>query len=129
MSDYEVVETTQESSYKKKPVQHVSRLMQQQAKPSKKEISILLFHARWCPGCQELKPVFEDLMRKNREERLEFKMVDVDDEGTEIYGIQKIPAVGVYVNATGQELQKVQGGLNEESLRKFVKFHRENNLH
>ncbi len=62
----------------------------------KAHIAVVDFNATWCGPCRMLAPIIEEL--SNEMNDCEFFACDVDDNGTlaQAFGIQSIPAVGVF---------------------------------
>ena len=60
------------------------------------DVAVVDFNATWCGPCRMLAPIIEEL--SNEMSDCEFFACDVDDNGTlaQAFGIQSIPAVGVF---------------------------------
>lgn len=77
------------------------------------------FYARWCPPCQEMKPVIEEL-EKEFAGQVEFKKIDVDKE-MELAAKFKVLSVPTFVILKeGQEASRKVGALNKEVLRNWI---------
>ena len=76
------------------------------------------FNAKWCPPCQALHPILEELA----EERDDFKIVAVDideqDELAEQYEVSSIPCVVVFKD--GEEVDRRIGMQPKKRLIKMV---------
>jgi thioredoxin 1 len=74
------------------------------------------FTATWCPPCQELKPIVEEL-EKEYEGTIEIKSIDVDQNGELAgkFGVKAIPTL-VFLDAEGNELTRHVGFWPKDSL-------------
>ena len=82
-------------------------------------IELLDFSAEWCPPCQQMKPVFEEL-EKEFEGQIEFKRVDIDKEGDEAakFKVMSIPTFVILKD--GQEVGRKIGALSKEVLKNWI---------
>jgi len=82
-------------------------------------IELLDFSAEWCPPCQQMKPVFEEL-EKEFEGQIEFKRVDIDKEGDEAakFKVMSIPTFVILKD--GQEVSRKVGALSREVLKNWI---------
>ncbi|MDE6227573.1 MAG: thioredoxin family protein [Muribaculaceae bacterium] len=78
------------------------------------------FSATWCPPCQELKPIFEQL-KDEYIGSVDFVTVDVDSvpQLAQKYDIHNIPAL-VYISRDGKELYRTIGFIPGDSIKKVV---------
>lgn len=82
-------------------------------------IELLDFYADWCPPCQQMKPVFEEL-EKEFEGRLGFKKIDVDSEGEEAakFKVMSIPTFVILKD--GKEVDRKVGAVNKEVFKSWI---------
>lgn len=78
------------------------------------------FSATWCPPCQELKPIFEQL-KDEYTGSVDFVSVDVDSvpQLAQKYDIHNIPAL-IYVARDGKELYRTIGFIPGDSIKKVI---------
>ena len=76
------------------------------------------FTASWCPPCQRIAPIFEQLATENADSVI-LKKVDVDanSEAAQAAGIQCMPTFKVYKN--GAESEKMEGA-SEQGLKDLI---------
>lgn len=63
---------------------------------TKKELTVIDFHAIWCGPCRMLSPIIDELTKDNIDnEKVTIAKVDVDENGTLAgsYGIRSIPTI------------------------------------
>jgi thioredoxin 1 len=76
------------------------------------------FWATWCPPCQMLGPIVEEVA--NETESIKVGKVNVDEEGSiaEKYGIMSIPTLILFKG--GKESKRAVGAMAKEDLLKFI---------
>lgn len=101
-------------------VQHVTNATFDNDVKSDKTIVLVDFYATWCPPCQRLAPVLEQ-MAKEFKGKVRIMKVDVDQEKalTARFGVNRYPTM-VIVDANGKELKRTIGGLDAASLRAWL---------
>lgn len=82
-------------------------------------IELLDFYAEWCPPCKTMGPIFEEL-KEEFAERVEFKKVDIDEEGEKAaeFKVMSIPTFVILKN--GQEVSRKIGALSKEVLKSWI---------
>ena len=80
---------------------------------------LLVIYAHWCPVCNMMMPIVEEMEADNLE-RLQVTKIDVDTQPDvyEIYGIQTIPTFIIYRKQ--QEVGRMSGMIGEEILKERV---------
>ena len=82
-------------------------------------IQLLVVYAHWCPICNMMMPVVEELEEEHKD-RLKVIKIDVDEQPDvyEIYGIQMIPTFIIYRER--EEIGRMSGLIGEEILKDRV---------
>lgn len=82
------------------------------------EYAVVDFNATWCGPCRMLAPVIEELA--DELDDVEFFSCDVDenDECAAQFGIQSIPAVGIFKN--GELVDMAVGFRPKEAMKEFI---------
>ena len=82
-------------------------------------IQLLVVYAHWCPICNMMMPVVEELEEEHKD-RLKVIKIDVDEQPDvyEIYGIQMIPTFIIYRER--EEIGRMSGLIGEEILKERV---------
>lgn len=77
------------------------------------------FSADWCPPCQQMKPVIEEL-EKEFEGRVEFKKIDVDKEEEEAakFKVLSIPTFVILKN--GREVDRKIGAVGKQVMKDWI---------
>jgi thioredoxin 1 len=87
-----------------------------------KEAVIVDFYADWCPPCQRLKPMFEQMASEYQKagKPIKFVKMNIDDSSATAnkYGVSSIPTLIVF--KAGQEGQKVVGLPSKNYLKAMV---------
>jgi thioredoxin 1 len=76
------------------------------------------FNATWCPPCQALHPILEELASENQD--IKIITVDIDDQDilAEQYEISSIPCLVVFKN--GEEIARSVGMKNKKQILKML---------
>ncbi|MDO4864074.1 MAG: thioredoxin [Ruminococcus sp.] len=84
----------------------------------KSKAAIVDFNATWCGPCRMLAPILEELSEEYDD--VDFYACDVDENGELAvkYGIQSIPAVGVFKN--GQLVDMAVGFRPKDAMKALV---------
>ncbi|OQX51256.1 thioredoxin [candidate division CPR3 bacterium 4484_211] len=83
-------------------------------------ITLIDFYADWCPPCQMMGPVLEEVERELNGE-IEFRKVNVDEERDLA---QKFMVMGIptfVIMKDGQELDRRSGAIPKEEFKKWIK--------
>jgi len=83
-------------------------------------IELLDFYAEWCPPCQQMEPIFEEL-KKEFAGRVEFKKVNVDNEPSEAAKFKVLSVPTFVILNDGQEVDRKVGALSKEVLQSWIK--------
>jgi thioredoxin 1 len=80
--------------------------------------AVVDFNATWCGPCRMLAPVIEELSEELKD--VEFFACDVDDNGAlaQAFGIQSIPAVGLFKN--GRLVEMSVGFKPKSAIKQFI---------
>lgn len=80
--------------------------------------TVYYFTAEWCQPCKRTKPIVEELNREQT--KVGFQIIDVDDnlELVKSFNIRSVPTFILIENE--QEIDRIIGGQNKESLEKFI---------
>ena len=83
---------------------------------------IIDFTAKWCPPCQMIKPIYEQLAQDNKGKMI-FIKVDVDDQGqiAEQFGIEAMPTFIVLKDGSAVETMR---GANKAGLEALIGKHK-----
>ncbi len=82
-------------------------------------IELLDFYADWCPPCQQMKPVFEEL-EKDFEGKVSFRKIDIDSEGGEAAKFKVLSVPTFVIIKDGQEVDRKVGALGEQVMREWI---------
>ena len=82
-------------------------------------MELLDFYAEWCPPCQQMKPIFEEL-GKEFEGRVEFKKIDIDKEGEKAAKFKVMSVPTFVIIKDGQEVSRKMGALSREVFKSWV---------
>ena len=87
-------------------------------------ITLIDFYADWCGPCKIMAPIFEEI-EKDFEGKVEFKKMNVEQEGLEAakYGIMSIPTFVVLKK--GKEIDRRMGAMPKEILVEWLNSHLE----
>jgi len=83
--------------------------------------SIVLFHTPWCGHCKRLKPVWNELLQKHKEDKtVELKSIDCEAQPdmAKRYGINSFPTIIAF---TGSQQRTFQGERTLANLEAFIK--------
>lgn len=85
-----------------------------------KKMKITKFGATWCPPCQVLKPIFEEIMKDSKYSDIDFEVIDVDDnaEKAMAYNVRTIPVM-FFESDNGVEV--INGLVSKEDIEKTIK--------
>lgn len=77
---------------------------------------LLDFTASWCPPCQKMKPVIEELT-DTYDDAMNFVIIDVDanEELAAQYGIRAVPTY-IFLDRKGKPVKRVEGAVEQEVL-------------
>lgn len=91
-------------------------------KPTQGLPLVVDFNAVWCPPCQKLKPIFEEV-EKAYAGKVQFLSLDVDEKQNaavcETYAVTNIPLL-LFISADGRVVDKVVGFVDKEELEEYV---------
>ncbi|MDE6791637.1 MAG: thioredoxin family protein [Muribaculaceae bacterium] len=78
------------------------------------------FSATWCPPCQQLKPIFEQL-KDEYHGSVDFVSVDVDSvpELAQKYDVHNIPAL-IFISPDGKEMYRTIGFIPGDSIKRVI---------
>ena len=82
-------------------------------------IELLDFSAEWCPPCQTMAPIFEEV-EKEFAGRVEFKKFDVDKSPTEAAKFKVLSVPTFVILKDGEEISRKVGALSEEVLKNWI---------
>ena len=82
-------------------------------------IELLDFYADWCPPCQQMKPVFEEL-EKEFEGKVNFRKIDVDKEVDEAAKFKVLSIPTFVILKDGKEVDRKVGALSKEVLKSWI---------
>ena len=87
-----------------------------------KDLSVVYFWATWCGPCRMVKPVMEDLAKKETQ-KVSYGKVDVDNnvEIATNYGIRSIPTI--LIIKEGKVVDKHVGVVTTQALEKKIEAH------
>jgi len=77
------------------------------------------FYAEWCPPCQQMKPVLEEL-EKEFTGRVAFRKVDVDNEPSEAAKFKVLSVPTFVILKDGEEVSRKVGALSQEILQSWI---------
>ena len=78
---------------------------------------VLYFTAGWCPSCQNMTPIVEQLKKTNS---IPVQKIDIDYDGTFVpkYDVKRVPTTIVLEN--GKEIKRYVGALTSEQLNNLI---------
>lgn len=83
------------------------------------------FYATWCPHCQRMRPIIEDL-REKEQGKIKFATYDIDDPANrqliEYYRVQSVPTMLMFQD--GEQVWRKSGELMAEELEKVMEKYR-----
>ena len=83
------------------------------------------FYANWCPHCQRMRPILDDIEKKSGE-KLKVERFDIDAPENEYllnyYKIQSIPTMLLFHD--GDQVWRQSGEMREEQLEKVLNTYR-----
>lgn len=79
--------------------------------------NVYYFTADWCQPCKQVKPVVEEL---NREQKIHFQIIDVDDniDLVKTFSVMTVPTFILFEN--GIEKNRIIGKQTREQLEGFI---------
>lgn len=83
-------------------------------------MKVLKFGATWCPGCVVMKPMWEKIEEEMSDLETEFFDADQNKDVLEKYNVKDLPTF-IFLNKEGEEFLRLQGILNEDSLKETIK--------
>jgi len=83
-----------------------------------KKLTIVDFHADWCPPCKMLDPVLTKVLQAESEADLLKINTDIEQEIAAKYKISALPTVIAFQH--GKELCRFVGLVNEDAVKNFV---------
>ena len=85
------------------------------------KLAVVDFNATWCGPCRMLAPIIEEL--SDEMDEVEFFACDVDENGdlAQAFGIQSIPAVGVFKD--GKLVDMSIGFKPKATMEQFISAH------
>lgn len=96
-------------------------------KINKEKIVLVDFWATWCGPCRILSPILDELSKEYEEDLIEFKKVNVDDNGALVkqYEITAVPTLLFFKN--GKKIHRVVGGYGKNLLKNNIENILKNN--
>jgi thioredoxin 1 len=87
------------------------------------DLVLVDFFALWCPHCQTVGPLFEDLARKYHNKGVVVVKVDVDEaeETAKTYEVEVLPTVVVFRD--GKQLERVTGANDRHFFENLITKH------
>jgi thioredoxin 1 len=87
------------------------------------ELVVIDFYADWCPHCQTLSPVLEDLAREYKTKGAQIVKVDADTspDNAEKYQVEALPTLVFIKN--GEEVERLTGGRDRATLAQLIDQH------
>lgn len=82
-------------------------------------IEVLDLYAGWCPPCQQMKPILEEL-EKEFAERVKFRKIDVDKEGGEAAKFKVLSIPTFVIIKDSREVDRKVGALSKEDFRIWI---------
>ena len=78
---------------------------------------VLYFTAGWCPSCQNMTPIVDQLKKTNS---IPVQKIDIDYDGTFVpkYDVKSVPTTIVLEN--GVEIKRYVGALTSEQLNNLI---------
>ncbi len=77
------------------------------------------FYADWCPPCQQMKPVFEEL-EKDFEGKVGFRKIDVDKSPAEAAKFKVLSIPTFVILKDGKEVDRKVGAVGKEVLKSWI---------
>ncbi|KAG1771937.1 thioredoxin-like protein [Suillus placidus] len=82
------------------------------------KLTVIDFTASWCPPCQAIKPIFEDLAKQN--DNVNFLKVDLSEGSNELASDYSVTAMPTFVFLVGtEEVHRIRGA-NPTALKSTV---------
>jgi protein disulfide-isomerase A6 len=85
--------------------------------------TLVLFYAPWCGHCQKIKPEYENLIKKyknNKKHRVEMINCDDHKEFSKKNGITGFPTIRYYTNPKEDKFVEYLGERSENALQNFM---------
>lgn len=83
---------------------------------------LIEFFASWCPHCQRMRPILDDLEKKNRE-KLTIERYDIDAPQNggllEYYKVQSVPTFLLFRD--GDQVWRQSGEMTSEQLEEVIR--------
>ena len=88
-------------------------------KLNKNKKIVVMFSAKWCGACKEMKPIYQE-MAKNYKGEVVFAAIDTDESENvaSLYNIESIPTTILFEN--GKEVNRQSGALDKSELLMFI---------
>jgi thiol-disulfide isomerase/thioredoxin len=83
-------------------------------------MKVLKFGATWCPGCVMMDPMWKKIESEMSELKTEYLDADQNKELVKKYDVKDLPTF-VFLDKNGEEFLRLQGILNEDSLKKTIR--------
>lgn len=83
-------------------------------------IEVLDLYADWCPPCQQMKPIVEEL-EKEFEGKVEFRKINVDNDPTEAAKFKVLSIPTFVILKDGREVDRKVGALSKEVFKSWIK--------
>jgi len=77
------------------------------------------FYAEWCPPCQQMAPIFEEL-EKEFTGRVAFRKIDVDNEPSEAAKFKVLSVPTFVILKDGAEIERKVGAVGKEVLKVWI---------
>ncbi len=87
-------------------------------------MKVLKFGAVWCPGCLVMRPRWERLEAEFPWLDTEYYDYDSSPEAVQRYAVVGTLPVFIFLDASGNELTRLQGEISEARLRELVQKYR-----
>jgi thioredoxin 1 len=87
------------------------------------DLVVAEFFALWCPHCQVVGPIFENLARKYQGKKVTVVKIDVDEaeETAKSYEVEVLPTVVLYQD--GKQLERVTGANDRRFFENLITKH------
>lgn len=81
-------------------------------------LTVVDFYADWCPPCQMMGPIFEEVAKENKD--ISFYKINIDNDQSiaSQYGVMSIPTFIVFENKKVKDIHI--GGCSKKELEDFI---------